>query len=57
MQMTATDYLKDIGLTYLMIPTITIALGLVLETRAGPGTRPTGTPHCQTTGHGTSTGA
>ena len=38
MQMTATDYLKDIGLTYLMIPTITIALGLVLETRSRPGT-------------------
>ena len=31
MQMPLVDYLKDIGLTYLMIPTITIGLGYLLE--------------------------
>ncbi len=33
MKMTLVDYLKDIGLTYLIIPTITVGSGYLLEGR------------------------
>jgi hypothetical protein len=33
MQMSMGDYMMDIGLTYLIIPIITIGFGLILEKR------------------------
>ena len=35
MKMSFADYMMDIGLTYLIIPTITIGTGLAMESRAG----------------------
>ena len=37
MQMSFVDYLSDIGLTYLIIPTITISAGLLVESKLNKG--------------------
>ncbi len=34
MKMAFVDYVKDIGVTYLVIPTITVGMGIVLQSRA-----------------------
>jgi len=36
MKMSLEDYVKDIGATYLMIPVITVGLGIVAAAKAGP---------------------
>ena len=37
MQMTLWEYIADIGVTYLMIPVITIGMGVALRRPSGPG--------------------
>jgi hypothetical protein len=38
MAMSLIDYLKDIGITYLVYPTVTIGIGYLMETKQSPQT-------------------